>query len=151
MDAFDDRLRSAFADAQAIESDVLRTAPELSKLPPVASYLARDFSPEVVAGIRIAMENEDPPEKLLLLVLSMTAHAVLALPVLSRVHEASPEMWHEIWAINIERSLVNAREILALGDEMFGNGGFVAQMALDPTYRHAITHPDAPVAPKDLN
>jgi hypothetical protein len=104
-----------------------------------------------VTGIHGAMAHEDPPEKLLLLVLHMAAHAVLSLPVLGRANDAEPEAWHEVWAIQIERSLLNARELLSLGDEMFGNGGFVAQMALDPSYRHAITHPDAPVLSKDLN
>jgi hypothetical protein len=142
------RLDRMLAFARELEGDILTCAPELSQLPPVASYLTGDITAPVVNAIRALVVQEEPPERLLLLALHMTATSVVAIAVLGNERVREPAEWHEVWAREIQRSLANANAICELGDALFGDEGWVFQKVQDPAFRDALLEP---VAAKDMN
>jgi hypothetical protein len=106
----------------AIEADALTSAPTVAAQAPVAAYLGGAMKHETFVEMKRLFDSDQlhPPERLVLLVVSMTSATHTALAVLINEYDRDPtQSYLELWLCELQRSLVYAQSLLNLGESMF--------------------------------
>jgi len=107
---------------QRIETDALTYAPTVAAQAPVVAYLGGALVHGTFVDMKRLVESDElhAPERLVLLVVSMTAAAHMALAVLANEYDRDPtQSYLELWLRELQRGLVYAQSLLTLGDSMF--------------------------------
>lgn len=108
---------------QAVEMDALKSAPTVGACAPVAAYLSGRMKQGTFREMKRLLDSDElhAPERIVLLVVSMTSATNTALAVLFNEYERDPtQTFLELWLCELQRNLVYARSLLDLGESMFG-------------------------------
>jgi len=108
---------------QIIEMDALKSAPSVGALPPVAAYLSGKTKHATFHEMKRLLDSDDlhAPERVVLLAVSMTSAANMALAVLINEYDRDPtQVYLELWLHELQRGLVYVRSLLDIGESMFG-------------------------------
>lgn len=122
-----------------VQTHALSRAPTVGAQPSVVSYLAhraaRTPLPKTTfAEMRRLLDSKrlNQAERVVLLIVQMTATTDLALHVLLDEHAREPKPWLDLWLHELQRSVVYAESLAALGDDIFLDGEDEPVAGLDP-------------------